>query len=186
MIPMTTEQLNYQIYIDDNRKRKQENLINKVVVNGTHVFSKEELGIIQQVYSEENQYIISAYQEYSSIRGSLKVDKLLGIKKELRYVPASTISAIISQGCGIALWVVLREEYNDPKAIYNRLVEEDRIGFKKENKNYLKPIPLGMNMDYLVTIKHIHKKRHLLVIKGDFLIENCLIAEIVGFISWRQ
>ena len=148
-----------------------------------YIFNKKNLDTIQQVYSEENRYIISAYQNHHGIKGIIYVDSLLGIKKAFDYVPSSTISAIISQCCGLALWAVLRSECDDPTDIYNKIVEDEKVGFKKENIKYLKRIPRGKEIDLFIKFKHVHKIRDKIVIFGNVIIDKYLIADILGFIS---
>jgi len=114
--------------------------------------SKSELDFIQQVYLPENRYIKSAFCNNNIISFTLSVDSMLGIKRALSYAPASTISAIVSQCGAICLWFKLCSLCNDVEMTYNKLVENELVGFKSEKIRYQNHLPLQLLTEGTINI----------------------------------
>lgn len=146
-----------------------------------YYFSDKVLDTIQQVYSKENRYIRSAIQTVEGIKAIVYVESILGIKKEMNYVPASTISAIVSQCSALVLWGVLRGQAEDPTAIYNRLVENELVGFKKERPVYRKRIPLRTEMPASIQIVRLVRFKGNLVVRQRIDLGIYMHTEILGY-----
>lgn len=144
-------------------------------------FSTEVLNTIQQVYSLENRYIRSAIHNVKGIEAVIYVESLLGIKKEMSYVPASTISAIVSQCSALVLWSILRREADDPITIYNRLVEDELAGFKKEHPIYYKRIPLKTEIPTFIEINHIIEFKGIIVGNERIKLGDYMKTEVLGY-----
>lgn len=146
-----------------------------------YYFSKRVLDTIQQVYSKQNRYVCSAVQTIEGIKATVYVDSVLGIKKEMSYVPASTISAIVSQCSALVLWGALRKQVDDPTAIYNQLVENELVGFKKERPNYHERIPLKKEIPAFIQIMRIAWYDGNLIVKEKINLGTYMDTEILGF-----
>ena len=144
-------------------------------------FSNEILDTIQQVYSEENRYVSSTIQTIEGIKAIVHVDSLLGIKKEMSYVPASTISAIVSQCSALVLWAVLRGNTEDPTDIYNRLVENELVGFIREHAVYNKRIPLRTKIPVYIRIMRVVRRNGNLFVQEKIDLGNYMHTEILGY-----
>jgi len=144
-------------------------------------FSKEALNTIQQVYSVKNRYVRSAIHTVEGIEATVYVESLLGIKKEMSYVPASTISAIVSQCSALALWSVLRREVDNPTTIYNRLVEDELVGFKKEHPVYYKRIPLKTEIHVFIEIMRVVRFNGNIAIVERISLGEYMDTEILGY-----
>jgi len=146
-----------------------------------YYFSSEVLNTIQQVYNKKNQYICSATQTTEGIKAIIYVGTLLGIEKEMSYVPASTISAIVSQCSALVLWSVLRSQIDDPRAIYNRLVENELVGFKKEQSVYRERVPLRTEIPVSIQIKRVVRANGNLVASERISLGIYMYTEILGY-----
>lgn len=145
-------------------------------------FNKDQLNIVQQVYAVNNRYITSAYQINDSIIATVYVDSILGIERKLNYVPASTISAIISQCCSLTLWSFLQAEYPNPLHCFNLLVENELIGFRKENHIYYKRLPLKTEVPTLIDILQIKKYHGDLIVKLKIELDKYMRCEILCYV----
>ena len=146
-----------------------------------YYFSREELDTIQQVYCKKNRYIYYAILTNEEIKARIKVDALLGLKKEMSYVPASTISAIVSQCSALALWSILRTEVEDPITVYNRLVENELVGFKREDAVYRQRIPLKTELLASIKIMRLVCYKGNLVVREKITLLPYMETEILGY-----
>lgn len=149
--------------------------------NHHYYFSKDELNTIQQIYSKENRYLRRAVLSVEGIEAAIKVNELLGIKKEMNYVPASTISAIISQCSALALWCVLLTKVENPKVIYNQLVENELVGFKREESVYKKRIPAKTEITVAIKVIRIIWNNGDLIAKEKIILTPYMETEILGY-----
>ena len=178
-----TEPLAKRLYSSEDKSRDIRSTYLKQDWFGSipYYFSKKVLDTIQQVYSKQNRYVCSAVQRMEGIKASVYVDSLLGIKKQMSYVPASTISAVVSQCSALVLWGVLRRKADDPTAIYNRLVENELVGFKKERPIYHERIPLKTEIRASIQIMRVVWYKGNLVVRETINLGTYMETEILGY-----
>jgi len=117
-----------------------------------YVFSEAELATVQQLYEARHRYVTTARAGQDTIWATILVEHLLGLPKELTYVPASTACAILSQCCGLVAWHRLCRQAPDPTGEYTRLCQNELLGWTRETSRFFQRIPRGTPVEATIHI----------------------------------
>lgn len=165
----------------ENRMEKPEEISSYLSTIKPYKVPQDILAIAQQMYPENNRYVITATQTDKSIEADIFVAALLGIDRQLGYVPATTISAIVSQLSAVALWCKLRDLFDEPKYIFNQMIDRETVGFKRENHIYKNHMPLETTIHASIRITHTRRLNNSIIAHEIIELGSYNKSDILGY-----